>query len=142
MLVFHSKVTNGKLIASVSQQIRDVLAKFGDGYVKITIDTTSKRRTGKQNAYKWSVVIETVRKAMAKEGQVYSPEEVNEIIKRGILGLFKEVTLPDGAVIVITGDMKDGDTQIWEDQMTMIRAYFDEFGIYIPEPNEIINHGE
>lgn len=137
-LTFHSKVMNGKLICSVSDQIRDALYKFDNGYVKVTLDTVTNRRSKKQNAYKWSVVVETVRKALAEDGQIYSKDEVNDIIKTGVLGLSKGVLMPDGRTITIPGDMKDGNTKIWEGQMEQIRAYFAEYTIFIPLPNEII----
>lgn len=100
-----------------------------------------KKRSIKQNKYRWGVVVATVLKYMneelKREGSEYraTPEDIDFHIKKMALKIAHIIPTSLGD-FVIQGKLKTRDPKEFEEAMLQIRCYFDKRGIHIPEPNE------
>ncbi len=137
-LVIYSSVYNGQISNLARDIIKQTLQGLEGREVEIVIK--DKKRSIKQNAYRWSVVVGTVMKSLnewlERGGHpLASPEDIDIFIKDKALGVVHKVNTPIGE-IVIAGKLKDKNTQEFEDSMECIRAHFAEKGIIIPLPRE------
>jgi hypothetical protein len=98
--------------------------------VHICIDTKFKR-SDKQNAYYWGVVIQ-----MLCDNLGYFPDEVHELLKMKFWGT-KEIIDFEGKIKIIGNSTTTTNTKDYEIKLEMIRIWaLQEFGIDIPKPNE------
>jgi hypothetical protein len=98
--------------------------------VHICIDTKFKR-SDKQNAYYWGVVIQ-----MLCDNLGYFPDEVHELLKMKFWGT-KEIIDFEGKIKIIGNSTTTSNTKDYEIKLEMIRIWaLQGFGIDIPKPNE------
>ena len=104
---------------------------------------TAKKRSLAQNRYRWTVVVDTVLKAMNQEleekGCEYrlKPEDVDLFIKEHALGIAHRIQTSIGEFI-IQGKLKTRTPGEFEEAMEQVRAYFAQTAtpISIALPNE------
>jgi len=137
-LIITSPVKDSRLSGFARNQIQRFLCELEGKNVRIEIKEAKDKRSLAQNRYKWGVVVETVRKALLQQGNDYSADAINDMIKMEILHLTEVVTLPNGKNVIVPGALKDKETSVFQEGMERIRAYFAPYGIDIPEPNEEI----
>lgn len=92
-------------------------------------------RSNPQNKYYWSVCV-----ALISEHTGFSLEETHEILKNTFLSEPKTLELKSKPQIVFIAKSTTGlDTKTFEEYLSKIRTFASlEFGLWIPEPNEVI----
>jgi len=133
-----SPVINGKLTASASAAIRNMLAAYEGKTIRIEIKRNRKKRSLNQNAFYFGVVLPMVCGMWAEYGDNADPEVVHNYLKGEVGGMKEAVTAPDGSIIWHVKSSKDEDTIDWEKWMDEIRAWAAPYGLSVPYPNEII----
>jgi hypothetical protein len=95
---------------------------------ELTLRSRPKKRSLNQNSYYWGVVIE-----MLSEASGYEPEEMHDALKERFLRIHAYTALP---TVRSTTDLT---TVEFEEYMRQCRQLSAEmFGLYIPEPNEVL----
>lgn len=140
-LTIQSEVYQGKLSDMARNAIIQTLRSMEGRQIEVVIK--EKKRSLKQNKYRWSVVNATVMQYLnnylEREGlPLATPEDVDIFIKDKALGVVHKVSTPLGE-IAIAGRLKEKTTAEYENTMEAIRAYFAQKGIPIPLPRENIN---
>lgn len=137
-LTIQSSVYNGKLSDMARNAIIQTLRSMEGREVEVVIK--EKKRSLKQNKYRWLIINGTVMKWMnswlERQGlPLAAPEDIDIFIKDKALGVVHRINTPMGE-LTIAGRLKDKDTKSFEESMECIRAYFAEKGLEIPLPNE------
>lgn len=138
-LKFFSRVTNGKLAEGVSITLRELIKKMEGKNLVITVKEQGKRRSDKQNAFYWGVVIPLVKQLFEGAGTTCTPEDVHCYLKEHVLGMMKVMVLPDGSRRAVVESSTKKDTKEWEDNMEKIRAWAAQWGVVVPYPNEYLS---
>lgn len=127
---FIGEVKNGRLICV---GLKDAIQSLEGIKVRVTLEKWKKRRSSKQNRYRFGVVTKTVMEHINEAlGTAYSLEEIDAFIKIKALGLYKTI---EG--VRIPGELKYSSTEEFEKAMEKIRAWaMMEYGIPIMLPNE------
>lgn len=133
---FFSKVTNGKLAEGVSITIRQLIAGMEGKNLVITIKEQGKRRSERQNAYYFGVVIPAIKELFEAAGTSLTPEDVHCFLKEHVAGMMKVILLPDGGRRAIVESSTKLTTVQWEEYMDKIRAWAAQWGVVIPLPSE------
>lgn len=133
---FVSMVDGGKLHPTVVASIQRLLKLAEGKRVKITLQLAKKRRSCKQNAYMWGVVIPAVLELFREAGNTITEEGVHDFLKAYVGGLQKTIIKPDGTRAVILGSTTDLGTAEFEQYLEKCRAWAAQFGCLIPLPNE------
>ena len=100
----------------------------------LIVTTAEEKRRAQQNKYYWSCVIRSIADQAWINGSQYSAEAWHEQMAR-TYGQFKDVTLPDGEVVVkrlSTTEMSVKDFAKYTEQVTIYGAT--ELGIRYPAP--------
>lgn len=118
----------GRLVMDEPGAFARALAKFRGREVQVLIEPKKKRRSDRQNAYYWGVVIEIL-----SDHTGYSPEEMHEALRNKFLGFYDKKT-----GLRVVSSSAEQDTVEFEKYLTQIRAWASENGIFIPLPNEQI----
>lgn len=98
---------------------------------------SGKKRSNQQSKYYWAVVVKIL-----SEETGYQPYEFHEILKHRFLTEHVLVKSKSGKTISVTKSNSTSslDTKEFEDLMSKIRIWASaNLGIWIPEPNEVIN---
>lgn len=137
-LIIHSRIYNGKISDHARLVIAQTLKSMEGREVELTIK--EKKRSLKQNKYRWLVVNGTVmqwlNQWLEKEGlPLAGPEDIDIFIKDKALGVVHRINTPVGELTIV-GRLREKDTKQFEENMECIRAYFAEKGLEIPLPNE------
>jgi hypothetical protein len=135
-LKLYSRVTNGKLSDGVALTLCNAIEDMEGKNLIITVKEQSKRRSERQNAFYWGVVIPAVKGLFEAAGTTCTPEDVHCYLKEHVGGMMKIIFLPDGSRRAIVESSTKLSTAEWELFMTKIRAWGAGWGIVIPEPNE------
>ncbi len=135
---YYSKVINGRISEGVSLSIRDVIQQSEGKNLVITIKEQGKRRSDRQNAFYWGVVIPAVKGLFEAAGTTCTPEDVHCYLKEHVGGMMKIIFLPDGSRRAIVESSTKLTTAEWESYITKIRAWGAQGGLVIPEPHENI----
>ena len=128
MKVIHlGTVEQGKIQFNDLKKLKMDIYKHEGKPVEMTISRKKKSRSLNENSYYWGVPL-----AILGDHLGYTPDEMNEAIKWQFLRV-KRDGKPDTA-----RSTKDLTTAEFEDLMSNIRRWGSiEFGVYIPEPNEV-----
>lgn len=128
------QVLNGDL---VNRHLLDNAIKQHEGQrVTVTVKKYVNRRSTRQNAYYYGVVIPALVKAGNERGCCICPEALHLYLKGQIGGFKKAVEQIDGTVTWEVDTSTKLTTAEWEDWMTKIRVWAAEQGLMIPMPNE------
>ena len=98
---------------------------------------SGKNRSNQQNKYYWAVIVKTL-----SEETGYEPDEIHEIIKHKFLT--KHVLMQSKSGKTISASFNNStsslDTKEFEELMSKIRIWASsQLGIWLPEPNEVLN---
>lgn len=91
------------------------------------------RRSTKQNAFYWGVVIEAVKRMFEDAGQPVTPEEVHAYLKEHVAGMVKVITVGGQRKSIVESSTKLTKGE-WEEYIEKIRAWGAPYGLDIPEP--------
>ena len=120
-------VEQGKIQFNDLKKLKMDIYKHEGKPVVMVISRKKKSRSLNENSYYWGVPL-----AILGDHLGYTPDEMNEAIKWQFLRV-KRDGKPDTA-----RSTKDLTTAEFEALMTKIRRWASiEFGVYIPEPNEV-----
>lgn len=133
---FISKVESGKIDTQTANAIARLLRLAEGKRVKLTLQLVKKRRSNRQNAYYWGVVIPAVLEMWRDFGETINEDGVHDYLKAYIGGLVRKVNLPDGNTAMILGSTSDLSTMDYEDYLEKCRAWAAQFNCQIPLPNE------
>lgn len=135
-LEFFSRVTNGKLAEGVSLTLRELITKMEGKNLVITVKEQGKRRSDRQNAFYWGVVIPLIKQLFEDAGTTCAPEDVHCYLKEHVGGMMKVIILPDGSRRAIVESSTKLTTVQWEDYMEKVRAWAAGWGVVIALPSE------
>lgn len=136
---FISAVQGGKISPVVAGNIARLLRLAEGKRVKITLQQVKKRRSNRQNAYYWGVVVPAVLEMFLEAGNSITEEGVHDFLKAYVGKLVKHVKQPNGSIAVVLGSTADLRTLEFEDYLEKCRAWAAEMGCVIPLPNEEMN---
>lgn len=120
--------TLGRLVMDEPGAFARALAKFRGREVQVLVEPKKKRRSDRQNAYYWGVIIETL-----SDHTGYAADEMHEALKNKFLGFYDKKT-----GLRVVSSSAEQNTVEFENYMSQIRAWASENGIFIPLPNEQI----
>ena len=128
MKIIHTgTVEKGKIQFDNLKKFKMDIYKHEGKPVEMTISRKKKHRSLNENSYYWGVPL-----AIMGDHLGYTNDEMNEAIKAEFL-----VVRPEGKP-KYHRSTKDLTTLEFEDLMSKIRRWASiEFGVYIPEPNEV-----
>jgi len=133
----YGSVKQGKLHISYRDMFLEMLSRFPDCRIRITIEKLYNKRSTPQNAYYWGVVISEFCQAYYDTtGEFITSEEAHEILKRECN--FKELVNEDtGAILRVPQSTVGLSTVNFEIFLEKCRRWVEEwFGRRIPLPNE------
>ena len=118
----------GRLVMDEPGAFARALAKFRGREVQVLVESKKKRRSDRQNAYYWGVIIEIL-----SDFTGYSADEMHEALKSKFLGFYDKKT----GLRIVSSSAKLS-TADFEKYLAQIRAWASENGVFIPLPNEQI----
>ena len=101
----------------------------------------SKKRSLKQNRYRWGVVVATILNYINEELRqsgsdvILTPDDIDLYIKENVLKISHRIQTSIGE-ITVKGKIRNRTPAGFEEAMEQIRAYFAKRGIDIDLPNE------
>lgn len=131
-------VMNGKLSPAISQSIAGLMRRMEGRKVSIAIKEARKRRSNKQNAYYFGVVVPAITQMFLGAGNDMDKEQVHEFLKLHVGGLKAVATQPNGVKLTVAQSSSKLTTVQWEDYCEKIRAWAAQFGVQVPLPNEYV----
>lgn len=136
--IYEARIFNGKLNPSILDRIRDAIAAFQGKTLVITVKVYKSKRSLKQNAYYWSVVVPAVTEFFREHGNYVDNNDVHEFLKLRVGKIAQNIVI-DGEVFRSLGSTAKLTTTEFEDYQERIRAWAAGYGVMIPLPNETIN---
>lgn len=141
---FFSNVDDsGHLQNNVRDQIAVCLKKYAGKRVHITIQKQSKRRSERQNAYYWKIVVRYQQDCFFERwGEQWTKDQVHEWNKSNVWN--SEIIDPEtGEIIKKPGSSAKQTTAEFELRLERLRQFFElNFDWRIPLPNEQIEFFE
>lgn len=120
----------------IAQQIGQIISNLRGKNIRVTVEEVRKKRSNKQNAYYWGVVVPAVHGMFLETGNVVDQDEVHEFLKRHVGKLTCKITDPNGHEATVTRSSAKEDTSEFEKYMEAIRSWAAQFDLEIPLPNE------
>jgi hypothetical protein len=131
-----SRFENGKMVRNRGLFVQ-ALEQFQNTDIVITIQKKRIKRSTRQNAYYWSILIPLVRSGLhSVTGEVFDASETHNFLKSQFC--YKELINEDtGEIVKIPKSTTDNSTTEMEIYHEQIRNFASEFlNIKIPLPNE------
>lgn len=131
-LTYYCKVTpSGEFEGLPTRKFRKEVAQlFGGRSIEITVTKKKKKRSVRQNSYYWLLV------TMISDHTGFTKEEVHAILKQRFLKV-ERVNEVTGAIYEYVRSTTELSTVEYEDYLEDVRRFAsEEFGIYLPEPQE------
>lgn len=131
-------IKNGSLPKNNSY-LKAFLNHFNECFISVTLHKKRNKRSNKQNAYYWGVIIPIMQNAIKNEyGEIYLVNEVHEFLKTNCN--FKEIVKEEtGQILRKVKSTKENNTKEQEEFMQRCRTLAkDFFNVEIPLPNEKI----
>lgn len=128
----------GKLSLTAEKKFKNDLKAFAGKPVVLTLEKKSRKRSTRQNAYYWGVIIDISVQAFRNTGHAITPEQVHEIFKYKFL---KTVipNLETGEPLEYIKSTSELSTSDFMDYVAEIQQYMAEtFDCYLPDPLEFI----
>ena len=129
-------ITNGNVSEPARKAIKQVLRNFEGKTVRIEISQNRKKRSCKQNAFYFGVVLPIVSRMFNESGNDANQETIHTFLKGNIGGMKKAIVSPDGEVLWQVESSVKMSTADFEEWLEKIRAWAAPFGVEIPFPNE------
>lgn len=115
----------------------DLIKGFEGKRVELTISKAKKERSNQQNRYYWGCVIPILRNSLKDLGNVFTPEQVHDLLKYKFLK--EDVHIKEGEFIEKVKSSTELSTSEFMDYIDEIQKWSAEFfGVVIPDPNEQI----
>lgn len=96
--------------------------------LQLTVSEETKKRSGQQNRRHWAIVTQIAENAWVA-GRQHSKEVWHEFLARRF-GIMREMTLPDGEIVLTRVSTSDMDADEFNKMMAQIEAYaVSELGI-------------
>jgi hypothetical protein len=133
-LILRATASRGKLNwkGDNAQKWLAAICRLEGKDIEVTIKAEQKRRSNRQNAYYWGIVVKVMADAAG-----YTPDEMHDALRHRLL-LHRSFTNDAGEELEIpcsTAKLSAGE---FEDYMRACRQFGAEFfGVYIPDPNEV-----
>jgi hypothetical protein len=127
----------GHMPGNEHRQFDDCIRSMAGKRVVVTVKEYKKKRSNPQNRYYFGCVIPLVTKFFRDAGNMVDGDDVHNYLKLRVGKLAQIFVTPDGEVIKSLGSTAKLSTIEFEVYMTNIRAWAAEYGLQIPEPNEI-----
>jgi len=132
---FTGNLHNSKL--DCGGAIRNYMEQLPDGRYSVEVKEAKSKRSLQQNNYRWGVVIPTIIKRFDEGGQIWTPEEVNYLIKKETGMYIEYKQLPSGKFQEIVVETRGKSKATFEEFMEKVRAWAaQELLLTIPMPNE------
>lgn len=123
----------GRLSPHRSEAIRSHLQSMAGKKVVIEIKEGNRRST-RQNAFMFGVIIPIIKQFFEESGYSVTPEDVHAFLKEHVGGMVKVIVLPDGTRKSFVESSAKLTTVKWEEYVEKIRAWAAQWGVDIPEP--------
>ena len=141
MQQFIAKIEGGKLPRFVSEAVRSLFEKKGEGIIKITVEDYKPGRSNSQNAYYWAVLVGGIKGHLNSHGNSVTADHVHEFIKRKICPHLceyrQEIILDGGEIETITAySTKHLTTEQHSQMAEEVRAWAAGQGLQLLMPNE------
>lgn len=133
---FTAKIEDGK-VSPLHTSIVCLLERFGDDVVLVSVAKPSKKRSDRQNRYYWGVVVKIVRDFVQNtQGEKVSPDEIHAFHLNSVLGVKPITRKVLGKEFIMFENRKTSDmnTQEFTEFIEVIRNYWEERGVEIPDP--------
>lgn len=100
----------------------------------------NKKRSNNQNRYLWGVAYPAIAKAggSTAKGEKITVDHIHELCKKAFLEESDAVMIC-GLFSEYTGSTRELTTIQFSEYVTKIQAHFSQYGIYVPDPNEVLN---
>jgi hypothetical protein len=135
---YTTRIEDGRLPEIVRKNIARILKAWNGKVIILSIEEAKKKRTDRQNAFYWGVVLPCVMEMFRDAGSDATKEEIHIILKTTVGGLKREVKLPGGEVQEIATSSVKLSTEGWEIWMEQIREWAARWGTFVPLPNEYL----
>jgi len=117
--------------------LSDIIKQYEGKRVEISISKAKKERSNQQNRYYWGCLIPILRSALKDLGNIYTAEQVHDILKYKFLKSDKHIK--DGEFITEIKSTTELSTSEFMDYIAEIQRWSAEFfGVIIPDPNEVL----
>jgi len=126
---------NGKLNVFNRDQLLHWICSNANKDITITIKTRGNKRSNKQNAYYWGVVISMVTDRLVELGNDFDEERTHEFLKTRFNS--EQIELKDGHYIDVARSTTEMNTNDFIAYIEKIQQFgVSMLDIYIPDPNE------
>ena len=135
-LKYVGRVVNGELKIQARKSFNDEICCFEGKEVFITIERRKKQRSHPQNNFYWGVIIPIIQHALYDLGNIYTKEQVHDILKH----MFLKEDVPVGkdgeflTKIKSTTDLTTSGFMDYVQEITIWAATF--LKVEIPEPGQ------
>ena len=120
--------------------LSNILKQYEGKRVQITITKAKKERSNQQNRHYWGVVIPILMSALKDLGNIYTAEQMHDILKYKFLKSDKHIK--DGEFITEIKSTTELSTTEFMDYIADIQQWSaDFFGVEIPNPNQELTLG-
>jgi hypothetical protein len=126
--LFWGTVSKGRVILDSKDSYIDYLSGMEGKRVGVAIHKERKSRSDQQNRYYWGVVCKILGDHLG-----YTPDEMHDIYREKFLKIPGEEGRPDR--IGSTASLSTAEFETYQEQVRMWASQ--EFGVYIPLPNEV-----
>lgn len=131
-----STVKDGNLTRN-RNQLKDIIKSFEGKNVVITIEKAKKKRSNPQNAFIWSCVYPIVQNCFKEHGNVFSINDIHDILKMKFLKEYVLINEDTGECIERTKSTTELSTLEFMEYIQEIQKLTEEwFGVVIPEPGK------
>lgn len=132
----YGKVENGRLIMYSKSLFDNAIQTWRDCSATITVQSTSRGRSTKQNRYYRGCVIPILQDALKEQhGLIYASDDLHDFLKSKFNSI--EICNQDGVVEKLPVSTTELNTAEFEAMMEEVRRWASDFlGVYVPLPNE------
>lgn len=131
-LTYYAKIAPDGTLQGLPKNkfLKEIRQMFSGEQVEITVHKKKKFRSVQENRYYWLII------TMLCDQTGYTKMEMHEILKKEFL-LATKVNEETGRIYEYVRSTTELSTTEFEDYMEDVRRFgSEEFGIYLPEPNE------
>lgn len=133
-----SSVKNGKLFSNVNRLYK-IIRSFEGKDILIKVSLLTEKRSNKQNAYYWGVIIPIIQELLENsQGVLLTKKETHEFLKSQF-NYTERVNENTGEILNFPKSTTENTKKEMEDYHEKIRRFSEEwFNVKIPLPNEQI----
>ena len=143
--LFAKVLPSGGLSVKINSYVREQLTQLAGEDVEVVVKRIGKRRSSSQNAWLWGVAYKMICEWWAdKQGEPITPAKVHMAMKTQLLGEQYEVQRWFGKTVIVPTEAstKELTTEQFTEYMIALQAFWAEYGLQIPDPNEVQKNDE